>query len=139
MHSIIRAFPSFHFYENKLEDHQSVKDREDIEKYPEFEAFDVLQQHFSRIVFFDLTYSEESQEDSSKNNVDEAKFTFHLIRSFIYLCGNEETGLDNLKGKIGLVTPYKGQVRKLRSELDKQKQKLGCSAKDIVINTVDGF
>ena len=43
MHSIIRAFPSFHFYENKLEDHQSVKDREDIEVYPEFEAFDVLQ------------------------------------------------------------------------------------------------
>jgi superfamily I DNA and/or RNA helicase len=43
MHSIIRAFPSFHFYENKLEDHFSVVDRENIEEYPEFEAFDILQ------------------------------------------------------------------------------------------------
>ncbi len=36
MHSIIRAFPSLHFYENKLEDHKSVSERENIEEYPEF-------------------------------------------------------------------------------------------------------
>jgi superfamily I DNA and/or RNA helicase len=60
MHSIIRAFPSFHFYENKLEDHKSVMDRENIEHYPEFNVFNILQYYFSRFVFYDLSYSEES-------------------------------------------------------------------------------
>ena len=114
-------------------------DREKIEEFPEFEVFNILQQHFSRLVFYDLSYSEESKEEESKSNIHEAKFTFHLIRSFIYLCGNEAIGLDNLKGKIGLITPYRSQVRKLYYELNQQKNSLGCNTNDIMISTVDGF
>jgi len=75
----------------------------------------------------------------SKSNIEEAKFTFNLIRSFIDLCGYQNDGLSQFKEKIGLITPYKGQQRKLISQFDQQKKALKCAPTDITINTVDGF
>jgi len=40
--------------------------------------------------------------------MEEAKFTFILIQSFIALCGYQNDGLSQFKEKIGLITPYKG-------------------------------
>lgn len=60
-------------------------------------------------MFYDLAYSKESQDDLSKSNIEEAKFTFYLIKSFIELCGYQKNGLSEFKNKIGLITPYKGQ------------------------------
>jgi superfamily I DNA and/or RNA helicase len=75
----------------------------------------------------------------SKSNIEEAKFTFNLIRSFLELCGYQNDGLSQFKEKIGLITPYKGQQRKLISQFDQQKKGLNCVSADILINTVDGF
>jgi hypothetical protein len=67
-----------------IKDANWVKERE---IRPEFQVFDKLQKHFSRLVFFDLDYSNETPDDSlSKFNKDEAKFTFELIRSLLPLC-----------------------------------------------------
>lgn len=60
MHSTIRKFPSKHFYEDKLTDDPSVQKRESMD---EFNDFDILSTHFSRIVFFDLINSQESSDD----------------------------------------------------------------------------
>ena len=80
--------------------------------------FDELQRHFSRLVFFDLVYSKETPDDSlSKFNKDEAKFTFDLIYSLLPLCNIKS--LSVLKNKIGVITPYKGQLRFLTRELQK--------------------
>ena len=35
-------------------------DRENSEQNPEFNVFNILQYYFSRFVFYDLSYSEES-------------------------------------------------------------------------------
>lgn len=43
-------------------------------------------------------------------------FTFRLIESLILQA--ELKGLSDLKDRIGLVTPYKGQVRLLRTYLE---------------------
>lgn len=67
-----------------IKDANWVKERE---IRPEFQVFDKLQKHFSRLVFFDLDYSNETPDDSlSKFNKDEAKFTFELIHSLLLLC-----------------------------------------------------
>ena len=81
--------------------------------------FDELQRHFSRLVFFDLDYSKETPDDSlSKFNKDEAKFTFDLIHCLLPLCNIKS--LSVLINKIGVITPYKGQLRFLNRELQKQ-------------------
>jgi superfamily I DNA and/or RNA helicase len=54
MHSTIRKFPSKHFYDDLLTDDPSVEGRE---KMDEFNDFEILSTHFSRIVFFDLINS----------------------------------------------------------------------------------
>ncbi len=136
MHSIIRKFPSDNFYEGRLQDAPAVTQREQL---PDFKDFELLSRHFSRIVFYDLEYTKESTDDKSKSNIEEAKFTFCLIQSFIELCGYSDDGLSQFKEKIGLITPYKGQLRKLTSQFDQQKKALKCVSSDITINTVDGF
>jgi superfamily I DNA and/or RNA helicase len=62
MHSIIRKFPSDNFYGGKLEDAVDVEKRESL---ADFKDFELLSRHFSRIVFYDLEYSKESQDELS--------------------------------------------------------------------------
>ena len=95
-----------------------------------------MSQHFSRIVFYDLAYSKESLDDMSKSNPQEAEFTMLLIESFCYLCS---CNFQTFKNQIAVITPYKGQARRLVSEFDKLRRKLGCESKDVAINTVDAF
>ena len=72
----------------------------------------------------------------SKSNPQEAQFTMMLIEAFCYLCSCD---LQTFKNKIAVITPYKGQARRLVSEFDKLRRKLGCDSRDIAINTVDAF
>ena len=67
----------------------------------------------------------------------EAKFTFQLIQTLIKLSGN--IGLQNLKRRIGLVTPYKGQVRLLRTKLEEFTNLFDCEKEDLNINSVDAY
>lgn len=72
----------------------------------------------------------------SKSNLHEAQFTMLLIEAFCYLC---TCSFDKFKNQVALITPYKGQARRLVSEFDKLRRKLGCDPKDVAINTVDAF
>ncbi len=134
MFPTIRQYPSNAFYEGKIKDGDSVLTRElslTIEN---------LAKNFGRVVFFDLINSREQIQDLSKVNLSESKFTFNLIQSLITLSGNAKQGLSSLKKNIGVVTPYKGQVRLLRTELEEKHLKsFKCQARDININTVDAF
>ena len=131
MFPTIRKFPSDAFYEGKINDGDSVLTRE-LDK-----AITNLSAHFSRVVFFDIKKSVEEPLDLSRMNVTEANFTFQLIQTLIKLSGNK--GLSTLKKRIGLVTPYKGQVRLLRTTLEEFKKFFECEKEDFNINTVDAY
>jgi superfamily I DNA and/or RNA helicase len=47
--------------------------------------------------------------------------------------------LSKLKQRIGLVTPYKGQVRLLRTKLELFLEEFDCERRDLNINSVDAF
>lgn len=96
----IRKFPSFVFYEDKIEDSQVVKSR-GLDA-----AMKTLADHLSRVVFFDLCKSREEVKDFSRINLIEAEFAYNLVKTLYDL--TSDTMQSKLKGKIGLVTPYKG-------------------------------
>lgn len=131
MFPTIRKFPSDAFYEGKINDGESVLTRE-LDK-----TLNNLAALFSRVIFFDLRGSVEKQIDLSRVNVQEANFTFSLIQTLIKLGGNK--GLQTLKKRIGLVTPYKGQVRLLRTQLEDYTYLFDCKKEDMNINSVDAY
>ena len=47
--------------------------------------------------------------------------------------------LSSLKKRVGLVTPYKGQVRLLRTMFEDFFYEFNCRAGDLNINSVDAF
>jgi superfamily I DNA and/or RNA helicase len=59
-----------------------------------------------------------------------------LIEALCYLCS---CNFETFKNQIALITPYKGQARRLVSEFDKLRRRLKCELKDVAINTVDAF
>jgi superfamily I DNA and/or RNA helicase len=74
MHPMIRAFPSRTFYENRITDDSSISQRV---LDPMLQAMSNV---FQPLVFFDLVNSQESQEETSKTNREEASFTLNLIQ-----------------------------------------------------------
>lgn len=107
------------FYENKIRDDNSIFTRE----VPQ--CLKYVQKHMQSMVFFDLVSSQETLAETSKSNYDEALFTLHLIqllRELIFhhsgkrACSMRggENGFEELRGKIGIITPYKSQVKVLK-------------------------
>ena len=88
-------------------------------------------------MFFDLSWSTEKKLDLSRVNPVEVDFTFQLIQSIINFGGNK--GVEPLVKRIGVVTPYKGQVRLLRTKLDQYLYAFNCKKNDLNINTVDAY
>ena len=113
----IRAFPSGYFYSNFLKDAESVLER----PRPPWLALPA-------VLFINLTTSKESrtQDDTSLSNRPEADFLISLFEHYQDWHGS---GMD-----IGLISPYKKQVRLVRNMLGGKTDK-----KDIEVNTVDGF
>ena len=94
----IRQFPSDRFYQGKLVDAQNVVER-------------VLEPRLQKVkdelnlyhtMFFDLKYASEVERSKSKQNPDEANFIARLV----YLMSKSA---GDLRGKIGIITPYKQQ------------------------------
>jgi len=112
----IRAFPSGYFYGNFLQDDPSILSRPKA-------AWCSL----PPILFINLITSKESRsaDDTSLCNRPEAEFLVSLFEHFGDWHGR---GMD-----IGLISPYKKQVRLLRSLLGNRDRR------DIEVNTVDGF
>ena len=94
-------------------------------------------------MFFDLQYSRESASETSKQNQDEVRF----IRELLFVLARQistssynATDMSALKGSIGIISPYKSQVRELKASISKVKNKLCIPGDtDIEINTVDGY
>jgi hypothetical protein len=73
MHPLIRKYPSQTFYENRITDDLTVMKRE---LNPLLAKLDLV---FQRMTFFDLLNSQESHDETSKTNREEALFTLNLI------------------------------------------------------------
>ena len=105
MHPTIREFPSSRFYENKLEDGCSSSDR------PPAAGF--LWPDWDKPVAFVPVHGAEIEEESgsSRSNMDEAAIVVQIVNDL--LAPGDLTPED-----IGVISPYAGQVRLIRSMVD---------------------
>lgn len=158
MHDVIRRFPSDQFYQGRLRDAESV-----VARKPEG-PLQKITGTFKPIQFFDLAYSVEENSETSKVNTQEVAAIEQLVWSLIaslvgddisakhsnveaYLKQSNQTQLrvdlfEKLKGLIGIVTPYKSQVRALKDRLFKllrQSFDVDRPLDYIEVNTVDGY
>jgi senataxin len=108
----IRYFPSKCFYNGRLTDDYSVRNR----LYPnEIRTF-----ANSNLMFLDVKFGSEKKVDKSYENDAEANVTLNLIAE-----------LKAHQLKIGVITPYKQQMRKLQNSLR--------SYPNVFTNTIDSF
>ncbi|XP_044511262.1 uncharacterized protein LOC123229483 [Mangifera indica] len=127
MHPNIRDFPSRHFYQGRLTDSESVANLPDEVYYK-----DPLLRPY---VFYDVIHGRESHRGGSVSyqNIDEAKLGVclyeHLQKTL------KSLGLG--KVSIGIITPYKLQLKCLQHEF--RNVLASEEGKDLYINTVDAF
>jgi len=104
MHPVIRQFPSSHFYENKLQDGESVVSRPD----PSFYRHCVLKPY----IFFDVNQGRESRAGGrSVSNQAEATMAAAL---YVELLHEMEQTPDAPTVTVGVITPYRDQRECLR-------------------------
>ncbi|KAI3996388.1 hypothetical protein MKX01_026856 [Papaver californicum] len=127
MHPQIRDFPSRHFYQGRLTDSESVANLPDEVYYK-----DPLLRPY---VFYDITHGRESHRGGSVSyqNIHEAQFVLrlyeHLHRTLKSLGAKKVT--------VGIITPYKLQLKCLQREFEEVLN--SEEGKDLYINTVDAF
>ena len=124
MHPSIREFPSTQFYAGELEDgpRMAAKTRRDWHKNPLFRPF----------VFMDVQGKEYQGNGASWANDEEAAMVVALVRALV-------DGYPDLASgeKIGVISPYKAQVRNIRKRLT---EALGAEkSKAVDVNSIDGF
>ena len=119
MHPSIREFPSSRFYENKLEDGCSSSDRPPVAGF--------LWPDWDKPVAFVPVHGAEIEEEagSSRSNIDEAAIVVKVVNDL--LAPGDLTPED-----IGVISPYAGQVRLIRSMVDDMIEGLE-------VKSVDGY
>ncbi|XP_042463228.1 uncharacterized ATP-dependent helicase C29A10.10c-like [Zingiber officinale] len=127
MHPQIRDFPSRYFYQGRLTDSESIANLDDEVYYR-----DPLLHPYA---FFDITHGRESHRGGSVSyqNVHEAQFSLRLyehLQKFVKSNGGK-------KLSVGIITPYKLQLKCLQREFDDVLK--SEEGRDIYINTVDAF
>ncbi|XP_022142121.1 uncharacterized ATP-dependent helicase C29A10.10c-like isoform X2 [Momordica charantia] len=127
MHPQIRDFPSRYFYQGRLTDSESVANLPDETYYK-----DPLLRPYT---FFDITHGRESHRGGSVSyqNIHEAQF---CLRLYEYLQKTVKS-LGVGKVSIGIITPYKLQLKCLQREFEEVLN--SEEGKDLYINTVDAF
>lgn len=91
------------------------------------------------MLFFDIGDSRETVDDKSKCNHDEAELTKQLIE-FISFNSSKTGAIKNIAGQIGVISPYKSQVRHVKNRLGPLCRSQDCNLVDTVeVNTVDAF
>lgn len=124
MHPAIREFPSKCFYDDVLKD---GPDMATLNARP-WHAYSA----FRPFVFFDVKGKERSTSGHSWANDEEADFCVCLIQNMLKRFPELGSGRS-----IGVISPYKAQVKTIRAKLD---EKLGgAKARAIDVNTIDGF
>ncbi|XP_052202174.1 helicase sen1-like [Diospyros lotus] len=126
MHPQIRDFPSRYFYKGHLTDSESVARLPDEICY-----MDPLLRPY---VFYDISHGRESRRGGSVSyqNVHEARFCLSLWEHLQKTLRSLGMG----KVSVGIITPYKLQLKCLQREFE---DVLNSEGKNIYINTVDAF
>ncbi|KAK9162944.1 hypothetical protein Syun_003846 [Stephania yunnanensis] len=127
MHPQIRDFPSRYFYQGRLSDSESV-----VKLPDEVYHKDPLLRPY---VFYDITHGRESHRGGSVSyqNVHEAQFCVRLYEHLQKTLKSLGSG----KVSIGIITPYKLQLKCLQREFEEVLN--SEEGKDLYINTVDAF
>ncbi|XP_010541131.1 PREDICTED: uncharacterized ATP-dependent helicase C29A10.10c [Tarenaya hassleriana] len=128
MHPQIRDFPSRYFYQGRLSDSESVANSPDEVYYKD----PVLRPY----LFFNISHGRESHRGGSVSyeNVDEARFCVGL---YMHLQKTLKAMGAAGKVSVGIITPYKLQLKCLKHEFGNA---LGQEElKELYINTVDAF
>ncbi|XP_022980920.1 uncharacterized ATP-dependent helicase C29A10.10c-like [Cucurbita maxima] len=127
MHPQIRDFPSRYFYQGRLTDSESVANLPDETYYKD----PILRPY----TFFDITHGRESHRGGSVSyqNIHEAQFCLRLYEHL------QKTVKSLVLGKVsvGIITPYKLQLKCLQREFEEVLN--SEEGKDLYINTVDAF
>lgn len=125
MHPEISRFPSAQFYRSKLADGQGMlakNTRPWHQTYPmtPYRFFDIVSRH------------QQNERSRSFFNAQEARVALELVEKLMDVLPS-----DDFKGRIGIISPYKEQIRSLR---DVFQRKFGSTIlNEIDFNTVDGF
>ncbi|KAK9026431.1 hypothetical protein V6N11_039270 [Hibiscus sabdariffa] len=127
MHPQIRDFPSRYFYQGRLTDSESVVNLPDEVYYK-----DPLLKPY---LFYDITHGRESHRGGSVSyqNVHEAVFCLRLYEHLQKT--SKSLGLPKIT--VGIITPYKLQLKCIQREFDSVLK--SEEGKDLYINTVDAF
>ena len=133
----IMQFPNQQFYEGKLTSDPSVKYRSILDWDTPIEWIDACDELQETDVLQDETFAEEVSLDGvSRVNPAEAKLTLDTLHRYFEKIGKERILYERID--VGLISPYKGQVRFLR-RLIKKDSYWKPFRHLITINTVDGF
>ncbi|KAH1085266.1 hypothetical protein GYH30_017316 [Glycine max] len=127
MHPQIRDFPSRYFYQGRLTDSESVAKLPDEPYYK-----DPLLRPY---IFYDIRHGRESHRGGSVSyqNIHEAQFCLRLYEHVQKTVKSLGVG----KITVGIITPYKLQLKCLQREFDEVLN--SEEGKDLYINTVDAF
>ncbi|KAE9584725.1 putative P-loop containing nucleoside triphosphate hydrolase [Lupinus albus] len=127
MHPQIRDFPSRYFYQGRLTDSESV-----VKLHDEVYYKDPLLKPY---IFYDIRHGRESHRGGSVSyqNVHEAQFCLRLYEHLQKTL--KSLGLGKIT--VGIITPYKLQLKCLQREFEEVLN--SEEGKDLYINTVDAF
>ena len=125
MHPQISAFPSAQFYQSRLKDGEGMAAKNERPWHSQYPL--------SPYRFFDIVSRHQRNELSrSLFNTGEARVALELVEKLMTLLPE-----DQFSGRIGIISPYKEQIKTLRDVFIK---KYGYSiTTQIDFNTVDGF
>ncbi|GMH93612.1 hypothetical protein TrST_g2912 [Triparma strigata] len=129
MHSEISKFPRARFYENKLLN-SSRNDERTFGKSLLKAMSSSVKTLATPYVIFDLKSQEEKSGMSLINRL-EADFVIDIVRAL-----QESFGYENLRNKVGVITPYAKQVKHISRQIEAAVNE-GCVP--VETNTVDGF
>lgn len=133
----IMQFPNQQFYEGKLTSDPSVKYRSILDWDTPIEWIDACDEQQETDVLQTETFAEEVSLDGvSRVNPAEAQLTLDTLHRYFEKIGKERILYERID--VGLISPYKGQVRLLR-RLIKKDSYWKPFRHLITINTVDGF
>ncbi|CCD27140.1 DNA/RNA helicase SEN1 NDAI_0J02480 [Naumovozyma dairenensis CBS 421] len=127
MHPDISKFPSEEFYQGKLKDGPSM---DIINRRPWHQMVP-----FAPYKFFDISTGKQQQNSKTMSyvNLEEIQVAIELVDKLF----NEFDAKIDFTGKIGVISPYREQMQRMRREFTRYFG--GSISKSIDFNTIDGF
>ncbi|KAG6555775.1 hypothetical protein Mapa_003016 [Marchantia paleacea] len=128
MHPEIREFPSAHFYDNLITDGPGLKGSR--------KAIFHRESYLGPYVFFDVVDGKEGGRGNSASQSISNEAEVEVVLQ-LYLTLKKRYSAELWEGRVGVITPYKQQLRLLQEQFTKT---VGSkAAADVEFNTVDGF